>query len=60
MINMWSLAISKNMKLGDVVGYISPYPTMSEIGKRAAVLSYAPLARKPIIRKVIAFLRKFG
>ena len=60
MINMWSLAITNKMKLGDVVGYISPYPTLSEMGKRAAITNYTPLARKPIIRSVIRFLQKFG
>ena len=60
MINMWSFAITNKMKLGNVIGYVSPYPTMTEIGKRAAMLSYAPLAKKPMIRWIIAFLRKFG
>ena len=60
MINMWSLAIANKMKLGNVIGYISPYPTMSEIGKRAAMTSYAPFAEKPIVRWVIGLLRKFG
>ncbi len=60
MINMWSLAIANKLKLGNVVGYVSPYPSMSEIGKRAAITSYSPLASKPIIRWLIGFLRKFG
>ncbi|MEM8653031.1 MAG: FAD-dependent oxidoreductase, partial [Pseudomonadota bacterium] len=60
MINMWSLAITNKMKLGDVVGFISPYPTLSEMGKRAAITNYTPLARKPTIRSVIRFLQKFG
>lgn len=60
MLNMWALAITNRMKLRDVVGYISPYPTMSEIGKRAVVSGYAPLARKPFVRWLVRFLRKFG
>ncbi len=60
MINMWALAVKQKLKLKDVTGYISPYPTMSEIGKRAAVSSFAPLTRKPLIRWVIGLLRKFG
>lgn len=60
MMNMWALAITNKMKVGDVVGYVSPYPTLSEIGKRAAVTNYTSLARKPIIRSVIRFLQKFG
>ena len=60
MINMWALAVKQKIKLKDVAGYISPYPTMTEIGKRAAVSSFAPLTRKPFIRSVIGLLRKFG
>ncbi len=60
MINIWSLAISKKMSLGDITAYIPPYPTMSEIGKRAAVSYFVPMTRKPYIRAIIAFLQKFG
>jgi len=60
MMNMWALAITNKFKVGDVVGYVSPYPTLSEIGKRAAVTNYTSLARKPIIRSLINFLQKFG
>ncbi len=60
MINMWALAISKNMKVSDIAGYVSPYPTMTEIGKRAATSYYIPSTRKPFVRKLIGFLRIFG
>lgn len=60
MINFWALAISKNMKASDIAGYVSPYPTMTEIGKRAATSYYIPTTRKPFIRKLIGFLRIFG
>ncbi len=60
MINLFALAVSKNMKVSDLASYVAPYPTMTEIGKRAATSYYAPLARKPLIRRVIAFLQRFG
>lgn len=60
MINTWALAVSKDMTVRDVAGYIPPYPTMTEIGKRAATTYYVPLTRKLFIRKVISFLRIFG
>ena len=60
MMNMWALAITNKLKVGNVVGYLSPYPTFSEIGKRAAITNYTALSKKPIIRSVIRFLRKFG
>ncbi len=60
MINMWALAISQKMKVSDIAGYVSPYPTMTEIGKRAATSYYIPVTRKPMIRKLIGFLQKLG
>lgn len=60
MINMWALAITNKMKLSNVRGYIPPYPTMSEIGKRAVMTHYGPITSKPFVRAIIGFLRKFG
>ncbi|MBC7282737.1 FAD-dependent oxidoreductase [Hoeflea sp.] len=60
MINMWALAVSNGMTLKDVRGYVPPYPTMAEIGKRAAITYYSPLTRKPFVRWIVRFLRRFG
>ncbi len=60
LISIWALAITKKMTLRDMTAYVPPYPTMSEAGKRAAVTFYAPLTRKPFVRSLISFLRKFG
>ena len=60
MINLYALALSKKMTLSDLRGFVSPYPTMSEIGKRAAISYYAPMTRRPAVRKLLAFLRRFG
>ncbi|MFZ1815600.1 MAG: FAD-dependent oxidoreductase [Rhizobiaceae bacterium] len=59
-INLWALAISSGLKLSDMTAYVAPYPTLSEIGKRAAVTYYTPMARKPFVRWLVRFLRKFG
>lgn len=60
MINIWSLAVAKNMSVRDIAGYVAPYPTMAEIGKRAAVSFYAPQTRRPLVRRVVRWLAKFG
>jgi pyruvate/2-oxoglutarate dehydrogenase complex dihydrolipoamide dehydrogenase (E3) component len=60
MINMWALAVSKKLSVRDVAGYVPPYPTISEVGKRAAITYYADLPRSPRLRKVISFLKIFG
>jgi pyruvate/2-oxoglutarate dehydrogenase complex dihydrolipoamide dehydrogenase (E3) component len=60
LISMWSLAISKSMTVRDLTGLVLPYPTMSEIGKRAAISYFSPSVSKPLVRWLIRFLRKFG
>jgi len=60
MINFWALAVTRKLKLADIRGYIPPYPTLSEIGKRAAITYYTPMTRKPLVRLLIRFLSRFG
>ncbi len=60
MINMWALALSQNLSVRDIAGYVSPYPTMAEVGKRAAITYFAPWTRKPWVRRIIGLLRRFG
>lgn len=60
MINMWSLALARGLKLRDMASFVSPYPTFSEIGKRAAMTYYQPLTRKPLIRRIVRLLARFG
>ena len=60
MINIWALAVSQNMKISAMTGYVSPYPTMSEIGKRASTEFYKPLLQKWWLKKLVSFLRIFG
>ncbi|AXS39228.1 FAD-dependent oxidoreductase [Breoghania sp. L-A4] len=59
-INMWALAVSQKMKIKAFTGFISPYPTMAEIGKRAAIGFYTPSLANPWLRRLIRFLRVFG
>lgn len=42
MIGLWGLAIQSKMKIGAVAQMMAPYPTMSEISKRAAGSYYTP------------------
>jgi pyruvate/2-oxoglutarate dehydrogenase complex dihydrolipoamide dehydrogenase (E3) component len=60
MIHVWALAVAKSMKVGDMLAYVPPYPTMAEIGRRASVAHFAPQTRRPLVRKIIGFLRAFG
>ncbi|EKF20640.1 dihydrolipoyl dehydrogenase family protein [Nitratireductor pacificus] len=60
MINFWALAVSQKLGVRDVAGYVAPYPTMTEIGKRAAITYYSEAPRKPLVRRLVRFLRRFG
>ncbi|MGB6118488.1 MAG: FAD-dependent oxidoreductase [Mesorhizobium sp.] len=60
MINLYSLALTKRLGVRDLAAFVSPYPTMTEIGKRAAISYLAPAARKPSVRRLVRFLRIFG
>lgn len=60
MINFWALALSKRLGVRDIAGYVAPYPTMTEIGKRAAITYFTETTRKPLVRGVVRFLRRFG
>lgn len=59
MINMWSLAISQKMNISAISGYISPYPTVTEISKRAAVTNLAGAAQNKWVQRTLKFLRRF-
>ena len=60
LIQMWTLAIGKKMKISDMTGFISPYPTLTEINKRVAYTYFIPSLSNPWLRWVINFLAKFG
>ncbi len=60
LIQMWGLAMHKGMKIGALASIVSPYPTLSEVNKRAAVNFYLPSLTNPLIRRVIGLLRKLG
>lgn len=56
----WVLAISKGLKMGDLAGLIVPYPTLSEITKRAAGSYFTPTLFSSRTRMLVRFLGAFG
>ncbi|XSG81637.1 MAG: dihydrolipoyl dehydrogenase family protein [Methyloligella sp. ZOD6] len=60
LIGLWVFAIAKGAKIGDIARLVLPYPTLSELAKRAAITYYQPLMRKPYLRRIAAWLRKLG
>jgi pyruvate/2-oxoglutarate dehydrogenase complex dihydrolipoamide dehydrogenase (E3) component len=60
LIQMWSLAISRGLDIKAMTQWISPYPTLSEINKRAAFSYYAAAATRPLVRKTVSWLARLG
>lgn len=59
-IQMWALGIANGMNIKAFTAYISPYPTLAEINKRAAGTHFMPKLANPMVRKVVGFLSRFG
>ena len=60
LIATWVLALSQGLNIRAMTGIVMPYPTLSEIGKRAAISYFSPSLSNPRIRRLIGFLRRFG
>ncbi len=60
LIQPWALAITGKLKISTMASYISPYPTLGEINKRAAGSFYTPQLFSPKTRKIVKFLSHFG
>lgn len=56
----WTLAVAKGLKAQDLAGIVFPYPTVSEMTKRAAVEFLRPSARSPWLRRLLSLLRHLG
>jgi pyruvate/2-oxoglutarate dehydrogenase complex dihydrolipoamide dehydrogenase (E3) component len=59
LIGLWGLAISAGVKISKIAGMIAPYPTLSEVSKRAAGSYYTPSLFSPRIRKLVKFIQRF-
>jgi pyruvate/2-oxoglutarate dehydrogenase complex dihydrolipoamide dehydrogenase (E3) component len=60
LITTWTLAITQGLNIRALAGIVVPYPTLSEIGKRAALTYFTPGLTNRWVRRIIAFLRRFG
>ncbi len=60
LITTWTLAIAQGLNIRAFTGIVLPYPTLSEIGKRAAIDFFTPSLTSPWVRRIITWLRIFG
>ncbi len=59
MIGLWGLAIQRRLKIGAIASSLAPYPTMSEISKRAAGNFYTPSLFGPRTRRLVGMIQRF-
>jgi pyruvate/2-oxoglutarate dehydrogenase complex dihydrolipoamide dehydrogenase (E3) component len=60
LITTWTLAISQGLNIRALAGLIVPYPTFGEIGKRAAISYFSLSLTRPVVRRIIGWLRRLG
>ncbi|MDF1856954.1 FAD-dependent oxidoreductase [Pseudooceanicola sp.] len=59
LISLWALALSKGLKLSDIAGMVAPYPTLSELAKRAAGAYFSPkLFENPWVKRAVAAVQR--
>ncbi len=60
LIGLWALAIASKQKMGAIAGTVLPYPTLSEISKRAAGAYFSPtLFDNPMVKRVVGLVQRF-
>jgi pyruvate/2-oxoglutarate dehydrogenase complex dihydrolipoamide dehydrogenase (E3) component len=60
LIQMWSLAMQKGINIRAMASITCPYPTLSEINKRAAVMHLVPKLTSSLPRRIIGWLARLG
>lgn len=60
LIAPFALAMANNLKMGAIAGTVLPYPTLAEIGKRAAGAYFSPkLFDNPMIKRVVRMVQRW-
>ncbi|SLN18859.1 Mercuric reductase [Falsiruegeria litorea R37] len=60
LINLWSLVLANNLKMGQVAAMVSPYPTIGEVNKRAAGAYFTPrLFENQTVKRVVRFVQRW-
>src|SRR6185503_17345896 len=60
LIAMWTLAIARGLNIRALTNIVLPYPTLSEVGKRAAIDYFTLGLTSAWVRRIIVWLRIFG
>jgi pyruvate/2-oxoglutarate dehydrogenase complex dihydrolipoamide dehydrogenase (E3) component len=60
LLTPWLMIIEQKQKISALAGLVFPYPTLSEIAKRVAIRHALPQLRRPILQRVLRFVRMLG
>ncbi|WP_299077778.1 FAD-dependent oxidoreductase [uncultured Ruegeria sp.] len=60
LINLWSLVIANNLKMGQIAAMVPPYPTIGELNKRVAGAYFSPrLFENQTVKRVVRFVQRW-
>ena len=60
LINLWSLALANNLKMGQIAAMVSPYPTIGELNKRVAGAYFSPrLFENQTVKRMVRFVQRW-
>jgi pyruvate/2-oxoglutarate dehydrogenase complex dihydrolipoamide dehydrogenase (E3) component len=60
LIAPWCLAVAQKLNIRALAGVVLPYPTLAEVGKRAAIAYFMPGLRNKWVQRSIALMRRLG
>jgi pyruvate/2-oxoglutarate dehydrogenase complex dihydrolipoamide dehydrogenase (E3) component len=61
LIGLWALAIGSGLRIGAVAGMVAPYPTLTEMSKRAAGQYFVPrLFGSRAVRRWVRMVQRLG
>ncbi len=60
LIGLWALVIANRLKMSAVAGMVAPYPTLTEVSKRAAGAYFSPrLFDNPTVKRVVGIVQRW-
>ncbi|KIC36906.1 dihydrolipoyl dehydrogenase family protein [Leisingera sp. ANG-M7] len=60
LIALWSMAIANGLKMSQVAAMVAPYPSISEINKRAAGAYFSPrLFESKFVKRAVRFVQRW-
>jgi pyruvate/2-oxoglutarate dehydrogenase complex dihydrolipoamide dehydrogenase (E3) component len=60
LIGLWALALANGLKMSAVAGMVAPYPTLTEVSKRAAGAYFSPrLFDNPKVKRIVGLVQRW-